>query len=92
MHPHVSKESGRTERIHLAFRRAADVPKTEMLILRRWCDWKRKVSTIRGNLIAICNSSDTKITVPTRLIKINAGSHGTHLAAKVFSRLFMSHV
>jgi len=40
----------------------------------------------------MCNSSDTNISVPTRLITINVGIHVSHLAAKVFSRLFMIHV
>ena len=38
------------------------------------------------------NSSDTKITVSARLITVNVGLHGWHVAAKVFSRLFMIHV
>jgi len=35
MHPHVSKESGLTERIYTVFRRAADAPKTENLNIAR---------------------------------------------------------
>jgi len=43
-------------------------------------------------LQSMCNSFDTKITVPTKLITINIGTQGSYLAAKVFSCLFIMHV
>jgi hypothetical protein len=54
IHRHVSKESGRTVHIYLAFRGAADAPETEISISHGWCYWKWKVSSIRRNLTASC--------------------------------------